>query len=128
MKRVIALIEQNQESCCGPAIRTSLDKAQADAAVELFSALADPVRLSILSLLAQSEGEVCVCDITASITNKAGRSLSQPTISHHLKILQEARLISGDKRGKWVYYSLVTGKVEEVKFTLEGILGSPVLV
>jgi ArsR family transcriptional regulator len=128
MKKVIPLIEQNQETCCGPAVPVTLDKAQADTAVELFSALADPVRLSILKLLAQNESEVCVCDITAVTTNKEGRILSQPTISHHLKILQEARLITGDKRGKWVYYSLVRSKVEEVKALLEQFLGVPVLV
>lgn len=128
MKRVIPLIEQNQGSCCGPAVQITLDKTQADTAVELFSALADPVRLSILKLLTQNESEVCVCDITAVITNKEGRSLSQPTISHHLKILQEARLIMGDKRGKWVYYSLVRSKVEEVKSILEQFLGVSVLV
>ena len=66
-----------------------------------FTALSDPVRLGILSMLAaSSSGEVCVCDFVGPLGK------SQPTISHHLKILSEAGLIQGDRRGKWVWYSL----------------------
>ena len=64
-------------------------------------------------MLAISENEVCVCDITSNFP------LGQPTISHHLRILREAGLVSGDKRGKWVYYSLVQSRVAEAKAILE---------
>lgn len=76
----------------------------ADQAMELasgFSALSDPVRLRLLSILAASpEGEVCVCDLVGPLGK------SQPTISHHMKILSEAGFVQGDRRGKWVWYSL----------------------
>ncbi len=109
-----------QEECCTPSSKPTIDKAQADKAQELFAALADATRLSILSLLANSlEHEVCVCDITSSF------SLAQPTISHHLRILRDAGLIKGDKRGKWVYYSLIKGRAEEIKIMVDQLLGSP---
>ena len=77
---------------------------QPNEALELargFSALADPVRLRVLSILAASaEGEVCVCDLVGPLGK------SQPTISHHMKILSEAGLVQGERRGKWVWYSV----------------------
>jgi ArsR family transcriptional regulator, arsenate/arsenite/antimonite-responsive transcriptional repressor len=89
------------DECCPSVLSAPLD---ADAAAELatgFTALSDPVRLRVLSMLAAaSEGEVCVCDFVDPLGK------SQPTISHHLKILSEAGLVSGDRRGKWVWYSL----------------------
>ena len=78
-----------------------------------FSALADPVRLRLLSILAAApDGEVCVCDLVAPL----GRS--QPTVSHHLKILGEAGLIAGERRGKWVWYSLDRARLEELRATI----------
>ncbi len=108
--------------CCQPVAIVGLGHSQAAEMESLFAALADSTRLSILNILAQSRQEVCVCDITASFT------LGQPTISHHLRILREAGLISGDKRGKWVYYSLVGSKAAEAKAMLEKVLGAPLLV
>nr|WP_229740147.1 metalloregulator ArsR/SmtB family transcription factor [Nocardia rhizosphaerihabitans] len=76
----------------------------AESAIELaaaFKALSDPVRLRLLSLVAShSGGEACVCDLSA------GFDLSQPTISHHLKVLREAGLLSSERRGSWVYYRI----------------------
>ena len=66
----------------------------------LLKAVADPHRLSILATLARAGGEVCVCDFTA------GLPLNQPAVSHHLRLLREAGLIAGDRRGTWVYYRL----------------------
>ena len=70
-----------------------------------FAALADPARLRVISILAAAEGgEVCVCDFVEPLGK------SQPTVSHHLKVLGEAGLVVGNRRGKWVWYSLVPGR------------------
>ena len=79
-----------------------------------FSALADPARLRILSILAAApEGEVCVCDFVGPVGK------SQPTISHHLKILGEAGLVHGDRRGKWVWYSLDRERLARLRAALD---------
>jgi len=78
-----------------------LDAGQATELARGFAALADPVRLRLLSILAAApDGEVCVCRLVEPLGK------SQPTISHHLKILSDAGLVVGDRRGKWVWYSL----------------------
>ncbi len=124
MKKIISLIENTtgQEECCQPEFHPTLERGRAEKAANLFTALADPTRLSILNLLAESSGAVCVCDITA------GFKLGQPTISHHLKILRDAGLINGNKQGKWVYYSLVSKRIEEVKTVLDQVVNLPLLV
>jgi ArsR family transcriptional regulator len=87
--------------CCPSVLAAPLDAAEAAELAAGFSALSDPVRLRVLSILAASpDGEVCVCDFVDPLGK------SQPTISHHLKILSEAGLVQGDRRGKWVWYSL----------------------
>jgi ArsR family transcriptional regulator, arsenate/arsenite/antimonite-responsive transcriptional repressor len=92
---------QAPEQCCPSVLAAPLDAAEAAELSSGFSALSDPVRLRVLSILAtSSEGEVCVCDFVGPLGK------SQPTISHHLKILSEAGLVQGDRRGKWVWYSL----------------------
>lgn len=112
---------ESDSNCCTPLALPTVAATQIEQAATLFTALADTTRLTILHLLAQSEGEICVCDITASF------NLGQPTISHHLKILREAGLIAGVKRGKWVYYSLVEGRTSEVKVLLDQLLKAPAL-
>jgi ArsR family transcriptional regulator len=85
--------------CCEPLAREPLSADQAVALSRVFKALGDPVRVRLLSLIASHEGgEACVCDLTGVF------DLSGPTISHHLKVLREAGLISGERRGTWVYY------------------------
>lgn len=106
------------EPCCAPVARTTLKTEQAAKIAEVFAALADPNRLAIINLLAESEGEVCVCDITGSF------KLGQPTISHHLRILKEARLATADKRGIWVYYSLVKNRAEDLKSMVDQLLSA----
>lgn len=85
-----------------------------DAAVRgfapLFKVLGDETRLAILSLLASADEAVCVCDIEAHIGD-----LSQPTISHHLKLLREAGLVTSEKRGTWSYYTLVADALEPLQ-------------
>ena len=85
--------------CCSPLVREPLSVDQAVELARLFKAMGDPVRLRLLSLIASHEGgEACVCDLTGVF------DLTGPTISHHLKVLREAGLISGERRGTWVYY------------------------
>jgi ArsR family transcriptional regulator len=85
--------------CCSPLVREPLDAGRAVELARVFKAMGDPVRLRLLSLIASHEGgEACVCDLTGVF------DLTGPTISHHLKVLREAGLISGERRGTWVYY------------------------
>jgi ArsR family transcriptional regulator, arsenate/arsenite/antimonite-responsive transcriptional repressor len=99
--------------CCGTVLGEPLDEVTAATLAAGFAALADPVRLRLLSLLASAEaGEVCVCDLTEPVGK------SQPTVSHHLKILAEAGLVTGDKRGRWVWYRLVPERLVELRSTL----------
>jgi ArsR family transcriptional regulator, arsenate/arsenite/antimonite-responsive transcriptional repressor len=85
--------------CCPPLSREPLSQAQAEQIAPQLKALADPVRLRLLSLIASHEGgEACVCDLNGPF------DLSQPTISHHLKVLHGAGLLDREKRGVWVYY------------------------
>ena len=91
--------QPGQELCCAPLAVGPLTPMQAEQVAPLLKALADPVRLRLMSLVASSQGgEACVCDLTDAF------DLSQPTISHHLKVLHEAGLLDRDKRGVWVYY------------------------
>jgi len=95
--------------CCAPLVREPIDPAQADELARVFRALADPVRLRLLSLIgARADGEACVCDLVAPF------DLTQPTISHHLKVLREAGLIESERRGTWVYYSVLPGALERL--------------
>jgi ArsR family transcriptional regulator, arsenate/arsenite/antimonite-responsive transcriptional repressor len=85
--------------CCAPLSQVPLSLEQAEQVAPLLKALADPVRLRLMSLVASHEGgEACVCDLTEAF------DLSQPTISHHLKVLHDAGLLDREKRGVWVYY------------------------
>jgi ArsR family transcriptional regulator len=85
--------------CCGPDV-PALEAAAAEQLAARFKALADPTRVAIVNRLAQAE-ETCVCDLTAAF------DLSQPTISHHLKVLRDAGLVESSRRGTWAYYRVV---------------------
>lgn len=86
-------------ACCSPLTSQPLTMEQAEQVAPLLKALADPVRLRLMSLVASHEGgEACICDLNEAF------DLSQPTISHHMKVLREAGLVDRDKRGVWVYY------------------------
>ncbi|MDQ3153906.1 MAG: metalloregulator ArsR/SmtB family transcription factor [Actinomycetota bacterium] len=85
--------------CCSPQTGDPLSAGEAGALAQVFKAIADPVRLRLLSLIAShAGGEACVCDLTGAF------ALTGPTISHHLKVLREAGLITGERRGTWIYY------------------------
>jgi ArsR family transcriptional regulator, arsenate/arsenite/antimonite-responsive transcriptional repressor len=91
-------------ACCPPLSAEPLSQAQAEQVAPLLKALADPVRLRMMSLIASHPGgEACVCNLTGAF------DLTQPTISHHLKVLHDAGLLDRDKRGVWVYYRARTG-------------------
>ena len=90
-----------------------MSAADAEALARVFKALADPVRLRLISMITAAEGgEACVCDLTV------GFELSGPTISHHLKVLREAGLIEGDRRGTWIYYRAVPRALEAASAAL----------
>lgn len=96
-------------ACCGTEPPAVLEVAEAEHLAGLFKAVADPARLRLLSLVARTVGgEACICDLTSPV------GLSQPTVSHHMKILVEAGLLAREQRGKWVYYRLVPGAAESL--------------
>jgi ArsR family transcriptional regulator len=96
--------------CCGPDT-PPLAQGDAEALAERFKALADPTRVGIINRLARAD-EVCVCDLTATF------DLSQPTISHHLRVLRDVGLVEVSKRGTWSYYRLVHEAVEPLRLAL----------
>ncbi|MDQ6927224.1 MAG: metalloregulator ArsR/SmtB family transcription factor [Actinomycetota bacterium] len=101
------------EECCPAVLSSPLDEPRAQQLADAFGVLADPVRLRLLSLLASAEaGEVCVCELVEPV----GRS--QPTVSHHLKILVDAGMITGEKRGRWVWYRAVPARLAELRAVL----------
>lgn len=102
-------------ACCAPLVREPLSADDAVALARTLKAIADPARLRLLSLVAAHEGgEACVCDLVEPL------GLSQPTVSHHLKVLVEAGLLTRDKRGVWAYYALVPGALD----SLAGVLAT----
>jgi len=89
------------EACAIPLVREPIEESAAAGLAQVFKALGDPVRLRLLSLIgAHQGGEVCVCELADAF------DLTQPTISHHLKVLREAGIIASERRGTWVYYRL----------------------
>jgi ArsR family transcriptional regulator len=100
--------------CCPSVLASPLDATEAAQLALGFTALADPVRLQVLSILAAApEGEVCVCDFVEPLGK------SQPTVSHHMKILADAGLVHGERRSKWVYYSLDRGRLASLRATID---------
>ena len=86
-----------------------MDATQAAQTAQLLKAVADPVRLRLLSLIRSSKGpEACVCDLTPAV------GLSQPTVSHHLKVLTEAGLLTRERRGTWAWFTLVPGRLDDL--------------
>lgn len=113
---VLPVSDSVNTSCCNP-ISVKLDASAIAMQVKVLAALADNTRFSIVQLLASQDEPVCVCDITSQF------ELGQPTISHHLKILREAGLVHGDKRGLWVYYSLNRGTLDPIATEIQALAG-----
>ena len=100
------------DECCAPLTEEPLAVAEADMLAEWFGVLADPTRLRLLSMIATA-GEACAaCDLVPAL------GVSQPTVSHHLKVLREAGLVESEKRGRWVYYRPVPARLEVLGKTL----------
>ncbi|MFE9571542.1 ArsR/SmtB family transcription factor [Streptomyces sp. NPDC006692] len=108
-KQELEVIDQGA-ACCPGLAAAPLDEERAAELAKLFKALGDPVRLRLMSMIASrgEGGEVCVCDLTPAF------ELSQPTISHHLKLLRQAGLIDCERRGTWVYYWVLPGVLDQI--------------
>src|ERR1039457_1186693 len=115
-KSLMVLDPAETAACCSPLSVQALSSQQAEQVAPLLKALADPVRLRLMSLVASHPGgEVCACDLGGEF------DLSQPTISHHLKVLHDAGLLDREKRGVWVYYRAHT----QALASLGTLIGSP---
>ncbi len=99
--------------CCSPVLAEPLSERDADELATAFKVVADPVRLRLLSLIAQA-GEICSCDLVGPIGK------SQPTISHHMSVLTDAGLVHREKRGKWAWYSVVPERLAVLRDALGG--------
>jgi len=104
---------QTTDPCCPSVLDTPLDLDQAADLARAFAALSDPVRLRLLSLIATA-GEVCACELLEPLGK------AQPTVSHHTSVLADAGIIRGEKRGRWVWWSIVPERIAD----LRGALGS----
>lgn len=108
-KSLLTLTPVETVACCSPLVQEPMSVEQAEQVAPLLKAIADPVRLRLLSLVAScADQEACVCDLNEAF------DLSQPTISHHLKVLHEAGLLDREKRGVWVYYRARTDALADV--------------
>ncbi len=101
------------DACCPSVTAAPLADAEAAALAQTYAALGDPVRLKLLSLVAAA-GEICSCDLVEPLAK------SQPTVSHHTKLLAEAGLITGEKRGRWVHWSVPPDRADFVRQVLGG--------
>lgn len=101
-------------ACCSPMIGGVVSDETAETLAHMFKALGDPTRVKLLSLIAAApEAEACICDMTAPV------GLSQPTVSHHMKLLVEAGLATREQRGKWAYYRVVPAVLSSLATALE---------
>jgi len=108
------LTQAEAAPCCTPLTNETIDPERAVDLAKKLKALADPTRLRLVSLVAASEGDgACVCDLIEPV------GLSQPTVSHHLKILTEAGFLTRRKRGTWAYFNLVPGALGELSQLLD---------
>jgi len=115
-KSLLELTPVETVACCAPLATEPLSADAAERIAPLLKALADPVRLRLLSLVAShGDGEACVCDLNDAF------DLSQPTISHHLKVLHEAGLLDRTKRGVWVYYRIKAEALADLGALIGGV-------
>jgi ArsR family transcriptional regulator, arsenate/arsenite/antimonite-responsive transcriptional repressor len=114
-KQLVALDAPAGPACCPPIAQDALDAEHAVDMARMFKALGDPIRLRLLSrITSAADGEICVCDLTGDEF-----AVSGPTISHHLRVLREAGLIEGDRRGTWVYYRPVPANLKQLAALLD---------
>jgi ArsR family transcriptional regulator len=101
------------DNCCTPLFAGVINDEDANEMAPVLAALADPVRLRVVSMLAAApDGSACGCDLEDPL------GLSQPTVSHHLKVLREAGLIEGERRGRWIHYRVVPERLAEIREAL----------
>ena len=105
-------VSPGEESCCASLLEAPLEPGQAAVLAASFAALADPARLRLLSLIAAQPGGQCACDLVEPLGK------SQPTVSHHLKVLYEAGLVDREKRGTWVWYRVVPERLASLRAAL----------
>ncbi len=96
------------EPCCAPVVYPDVDREQAERMAKVAKALGDPVRLTLVDVLRKHAGKVCVCELVPLF------DLSQPTISHHLKLLREAGIVASERQGLWVYYYVIPERLKEL--------------
>src|SRR5688572_10115416 len=112
--QVTDVTDTPEAACCTPLTREAIGADRAEDLARKLKALADPTRLRLVSIVAASDGEeACVCDLIEPV------GLSQPTVSHHLRILMEAGFLSRSKRGTWAYYKLVPGALGQLSQLLD---------
>ncbi len=97
------------ERCCEPLVHPTVSGGRAERIASLAKALADPIRVQLVDVLRKHAGKVCVCELTPLF------DVSQPTVSHHLKVLREAGLVGVERRGLWAYYYVLPEAVEELR-------------
>lgn len=115
MTTAIPVLGGDLAACCSPIAGGVLDEDAAERLARLFRALGDRHRVRLLSLIAAADGgEACICDLTAPL------GLSQPTVSHHMKQLAEAGLVTREQRGKWAYYRVAPEAMAALGETLRG--------
>ena len=113
VRELPVLTQPEIQACCAPLTSEALGEADAVTLAKQFAALADPVRLRLVSLLATAEaGAVCACDLVEPVGK------SQPTVSHHLKVLAESGLVTSEKRGRNVWYAAVPATLEALRTAL----------
>ena len=108
MPKSLPLLPADAAECCATPPADALTVAEADSIARTFKALGDPTRVRLLSLIAASrDGEACICDLTEPV------GLSQPTVSHHMKLLVDAGLATREQRGRWAYFRVVTETLDQ---------------
>jgi ArsR family transcriptional regulator len=108
-RTALPVLESAIAKCCGGPVTSPLDRAEAESVAALLKAVADPVRLQLVSIVRASEGqEACACDLTPAV------GLSQPTVSHHLKVLVEAGILTREQRGSWAWFHLVPERLDQL--------------
>jgi ArsR family transcriptional regulator len=116
----LPLLADDLAACCSPLTGGALDEEAAERLARVFRALGDRHRVRLLSLIAASEGgEACICDLTAPV------GLAQPTVSHHMKLLVDAGLVTRDQRGKWAYYRVVPDNLAALGGMLHVLFADP---
>jgi ArsR family transcriptional regulator, arsenate/arsenite/antimonite-responsive transcriptional repressor len=96
------------EACCGPVVYPDVERDEAMRMASVAKALGDPVRLQLIDVLRKHAGKVCVCELVPLF------DLSQPTVSHHLKVLRGAGIVGSERQGLWAYYFVITDALEEL--------------